>query len=103
MGIDPVTATIGAAVLGAVMQGVQGNRQESQARRAQAENKSQAEKLYAQQDQENNRRNARGPNVDALFASNALEGQQGGGTMLTGPGGINPDSLDLSRNTLLGG
>lgn len=104
MGIDPVTATIGAAVLGAVMSGVQGQQQAGAAKKAANQAQTNADKLYAQQDQENNKANARGPNTDALFAQNQVEAQQGqSGTMLTGPTGVDPNSLTLGKNTLLGG
>lgn len=104
MGIDPVTATIGAAVLGAVVSGVQGQKQASAAKSAANQAQSNADKLYAQQDQQNNKANARGPDTDALFAQNQIEGQQGqSGTMLTGPTGVDPSTLALGKNTLLGG
>lgn len=104
MGIDPVTAVIGSAILGAVTSGIQGQQQAKQAKKASAQAQQNADRLYAQQDQENNRRNARGPDVNALFAQNELEGQQGAsGTMLTGPMGVDPNSLMLGKNTLLGG
>lgn len=104
MGIDPVTATIGAALLGAITSGVQGAQQSKQAKKAAQQNATAADRLYAQQDQQNNKANARGPNTDALFAQNELEGQQGAsGTMLTGPMGVDPNSLSLGKNTILGG
>lgn len=104
MGIDPVTATIGAAVIGAITSGIQGSQQAGAAKKANAQAQSNADKLYAQQDQDNNRKNARGPDVNALFAQNEVEGQQGqSGTMLTGPMGVDPNSLSLGKNTVLGG
>jgi uncharacterized protein HemX len=97
--VSVVGAVVGAAVSYAGQQ-----RAASASKKAAAEQRSNAEKLYAQQDQENNRRNARGPNTDALFAQNQLEGQQGEtGTMLTGPSGVDPSSLSLGKNTLIGG
>lgn len=103
MGVDPVTATIGAAVLGAVVSGVQGAKQADSAKRAANQQQQASDRLYAQQEQENNRANARGPNTDALFAANELEGQAGqSGTMLTGPMGVDPNSLALGKNTVLG-
>lgn len=104
MGVDPVTATIGSAVLGAVVSTVAGAGAAKEAKKANAQQQSNADKLYAQQDQQNNKMNARGPNTDALFAQNELEGQAGGGgTMLTGPTGVDPSTLALGKNTLLGG
>lgn len=104
MGIDPVTATIGAAVLGAVVSTAQGAKQASGAKKAAAAQQANADKLYAQQEKEINRQNAKGPDTNAMFAQNELEGQQGDtGTMLTGPVGVDPNSLMLNKNTLLGG
>lgn len=104
MGIDPVTATIGSAILGAVVSTATSSKQASQADKAAKQAQTNADKLYAQQDQQNNRLNAKKPNTDALFAQNQVEGQQGAsGTMLTGPTGVDPNSLSLGKNTLLGG
>lgn len=104
MGIDPVTATIGAAILGAVVSGVQGAKQAGAAKDAARQSQSASDKLYAQQEQQNNKANARGPDTEALLAANAQEGQAGAsGTMLTGPLGVDPNSLSLGKNTLLGG
>lgn len=104
MGVDPVTATIGAAVLGAAVSTIQGQKQADGAKKAAQQSQAASDKLYAQQDQENNRRNARGPNTDALFNANEIDAQQGqSGTMLTGPMGVDPNSLSLGKNTLLGG
>lgn len=104
MGVDPVTATIGAAVLGAIVSTANGQAQVGQAKKAAKQSQSNAEKLYAQQDEQNNKANARGPNTDALLAQNDLEAKQGQtGTMLTGPTGVDPNSLSLGKNTLLGG
>lgn len=103
MGIDPVTATIGAAVLGAVVSGVTGSKAASSAKTAANQSAQAADKLYTQQEQQNNKANARSPDVNALFNQNQIEGQQGGsGTMLTGPMGVDPNSLSLGKNTLLG-
>lgn len=104
MGIDPVTATIGSAVLGAVVSGMSAQGAAKDAKKSAAAQQSNADKLYAQQEQQNNKQNARGPNVDALFAQNQVEGQAGAsGTMLTGPTGVDPNTLSLGKNTLLGG
>lgn len=104
MGIDPITATIGSAILGAVTSQMQGAKQEKAAKKASQQAQTNADKLYAQQEQQNNRNNARGPDTNALFAQNELEGQAGAsGTMLTGPMGVDPNSLALGKNTILGG
>lgn len=104
MGVDPVTAIVGSAIVGAVTNAVQGNQQAKAAKSAAAQQQAASDKLYAQQEQEINRQNARGPDTQALFAQNEIEGQQGAsGTMLTGPMGVDPNSLSLGKNTLLGG
>lgn len=93
-----------AAVAGAAISYKNGQAQQASAKKAQQQQKTQAEQLYSQQDQANNKANARGPNTDALFAQNQIEGQQGdSGTMLTGPNGVDPGSLTLGKNTLIGG
>lgn len=100
-----VLAGIGAAagVASAVGGIVNGQKQDSAAKKAAAQSKSAADKLYAQQDQANNKANARGPDVNALFAQNQVDAQQGpSGNMLTGPQGIDPNSLSLGKNTVLG-
>lgn len=58
-----------------------------------------------QQDAEraNNKANAKSPDTAALMAANLLAGKLGqGGTMLTGPQGVDPAQLTLGKNTLLG-
>lgn len=103
MGIDPVTAIVGSALIGAVVSGVQGNQQAKETKKAATQSAQATDKLYTQQEQQNNRANARAPDVNALFNQNQIEGQQGeSGTMLTGPMGVDPNSLSLGKNTLLG-
>jgi len=51
-----------------------------------------------------NRANAKSPDVGALLSANAQAAKGGqSGTMLTGPGGIDPNTLSLSKSSLLGG
>jgi len=63
-----------------------------------------ANKQFAQQEQAYNKANAKTPDVAAIMSqqSNSARGGQSG-TMLTGPAGIDPTSLSLSKSTLLGG
>lgn len=104
MGVDPITAVAGAALVGSLVSGIQGNQQAKAAKKSANQQAVAADKLYKQQEEQNNRANARGPDVNALFAQNQVEGQQGAsGTMLTGPMGVDPNSLALGKNTLLGG
>jgi hypothetical protein len=57
-----------------------------------------------QADQANNRANMKRPNLQGLLSENQMAAKGGvGGTMLTGPEGVDQDSLLLGKNTLLGG
>lgn len=54
--------------------------------------------------QANNKANQKRPDGNALLSSNAAAAKGGqSGTMLTGPGGIDPSVLQLGKTTLLGG
>ena len=75
----------------------QGNQANDQAIKAAKANALQA-------DEANNAANARNPDVAAMMASNLAAGKSGAsGTMLTGPGGVDPSTLTLGRSSLLGG
>lgn len=51
-----------------------------------------------------NRANRKQPDVAEISQqSQAMAGQGGGSTMLTGPQGVNPNELALGKSTLLGG
>lgn len=55
-------------------------------------------------DEANNAANAKSPDAAAMMAANLAAGKQGAsGTMLTGPGGVDPNSLTLGKPSLLGG
>lgn len=55
-------------------------------------------------DQAFNKANAKKPNVQGLYADNAAAAKGGvGGTLLTGPQGVDPKTLLLGKTTLLGG
>lgn len=55
-------------------------------------------------DEANNQANAKSPDSAALLAANLAAGKQGAaGTMLTGPGGVDPTQLTLGKSSLLGG
>lgn len=104
MGIDPVTATIGAALIGGAFSAVQGQRQANQAKKADKRAADQADRLYRSEQERNNRQQARDPSLGAIDAENtALVSDGQSSTMLTGPTGIDPNSLLLGKNTLLGG
>lgn len=68
------------------------------------EAKQNALKQEAAADQANNRANQKKPNTQAIMDAAAMAGKGGvSGTMLTGPSGVDPNALNLGRNTLLGG
>ena len=55
-------------------------------------------------DEANNRANAKSPDSSAALTAAMLAGKSGqSGTMLTGPQGIDPNTLSLGKTTLLGG
>ena len=62
-----------------------------------------ATKAADQADQANNRANGKQPDIGAMLSSNQMAAKGGvGGTMLTGPQGIDPKALLLGKTTLLG-
>lgn len=82
----------------------QGQKAQGAQRDAQAQAQRNAEKQAALADQANNRANGKKPNVAGLMSENAMAAKGGiSDTMLTGPGGVNPDELKLGKSTLLGG
>lgn len=55
-------------------------------------------------DEAQNRANAKSPDSSAALTAAMLAGKAGqSGTMLTGPQGIDPNTLTLGKTTLLGG
>lgn len=75
------------------------NTQRDAQKRADANNK----KLQIQQDQENNKLNAKTPDLNNYQAANIDAAKVGGsGTMLTGVQGVNPGAVSLGKTTLLG-
>jgi len=68
------------------------------------ENKARAQANALASEQATNKANQKQVDSAGLLSSNA-EAAKGGqsGTLLTGPGGVNPSALTLGRTTLLGG
>jgi hypothetical protein len=55
-------------------------------------------------DEANNAANAKSPDAAAMMAANLAAGKAGAsGTMITGPGGVDPNSLTLGKTSLIGG
>ena len=102
MGIDPISlALIGSAVAGAAGAASQADaarRQRKQAKDAARTAEQQAKEASKQAEMETNRANQRVANSTEAQRPNAGLG----GTMLTGPQGVDPNALSLGRNTLLG-
>ena len=62
-----------------------------------------ADKQATLAEQANNKANAKSPDVSAMISANQQSAKAGAsGTMLTGPSGIDPSTLNLGKNTLLG-
>lgn len=90
--------------LGAGLSFVQGQQQAKQAKKANAQAVANAAETKAQADQAFNAANKKKPNVQGLESANQLAATGGvGSTLLTGAGGVDPQSLTLGRTTLLGG
>lgn len=67
-----------------------------------AREQAQAQQLAA--DEANNKANAKSPDSAALMAANLLASKNGqAGTLLTGPGGLDPNGLKLGKTSALGG
>ena len=76
------------------------NKKAEQAAKQQQAN---AEKTQEMQQEQINKANARKPDVAAMLSGNEQAAKGGAsGTMLTGPQGVDPNSLNLGKNTLLG-
>lgn len=75
----------------------------AQAQRAQAESKALMDKQLKAADENMNRATQKRPNTARIVDEAAQAGKAGAsGTMLTGPQGVDPGSMQLGRNTLLG-
>ena len=111
-------ATVGAAAVGAgaaavgvgisAVSSIQGQAAQQDAMRQQKKAQAQATQAAITQQRRSemtiNTANRRSPDVSSIMA-NASKAAGGGvsGTMLTGPTGVDPNSLALGRSSLLGG
>ena len=97
-GVAIAIATIGTGY--SIYAGEQAREQQS---KAQGEAKANALKQEKLQDEAINRANQKSPNVNAIMAAAQQAAKGGvGGTMLTGPQGIDPSALQLGKTSLLG-
>lgn len=112
MGIETaLIVAAGAAAAGTAYSIYSGERAadaQAEAMRKQEEAQKQAldiqKKQAATAEQNMNRANRKQPDAAAISQqSQAMAGQGGGSTMLTGPQGVNPNELALGKSTLLGG
>ena len=100
MGIEAamIGAIIASAGVGAASQADAARRQRNQAKDAARAAEQQAQQASKQAEMETNRANQRvASSAEAQRPNAGL-----GGTMLTGPQGVDPNALSLGRNTLLG-
>lgn len=103
-------ATTAAYVVAATMaastayQAYAGNKAGQDQRSAQRQSMRTAQDQANAAEQANNRANQKRPDVAGALSSALMSGKAGAsGTMLTGPGGIDPNALQLGKSTLLGG
>lgn len=98
------TAIAGGLAAGAVVNTYQQQKKSMQLQQqSQAQSLALARENASQQEQAINKANAKSPNVGNILAGNAASARGGGSaTMLTGPQGVDPNSLALSKNSLLG-
>jgi hypothetical protein len=95
-------AAIG-AVAGAGVSYMNGQKQASAMKSAEAQAEANAQTTATQQEQAINKANAKAPDTASIISANQMSAKGGGGgTMLTGPAGVDPNSLALGKNTLLG-
>lgn len=93
----------GATAAGTALSVYQGEKQQSQAKKAAKATEQNAAQTAMQAEQAQNKANARAPDTAGLAAANALTASGGqGSTLLTGPSGIDPTALTLGKTTLLG-
>lgn len=100
-----------AAVAGAVVAYDNGQKQKraaeraaEQQERAMKQQAKQAEDLANRAEQDMNRANQSRPNTQGALDAASQAGRAGpSGTLLTGPQGVDPNSLQLGKTTLLGG
>lgn len=103
MGIETALASVlgGLALGGSVFQG---NKAFEAQKAANEQARKAAEATAKAATEASNKANQKRPDVSGLLAANQAAGGSGqGGTMLTGPNGIDPSLLKLGKTTLLGG
>ena len=106
MGIETILvgAALAAAAAGTGYSIYQGERAANMQGDAQRQSTAQARQTAQSADEANNRVNQKRPNANAILAAAQQAAKGGmGGTLLTGPQGVNPGEMSLGKSTLLGG
>lgn len=94
---------IGAAATSAVGTAYSTDKARSNSNKANDQAIDAAKANAADADRANNAANAKTPDSAAMLAANLAAGKSGAaGTMLTGPGGVDPSQLTLGKSSLLG-
>ena len=98
-----ITAVAAAVVVSAGVSYYNGQQQASANRRAMDQAQSNADRQAKQAEEDMRRQNQKQPDTNALLSAAQQGGKAGAsGTMLTGPQGVDPNSLALGKSTLLG-
>ena len=107
MGVVAAIAAVGSTVVAVTSANNQRKVQEQalrDQRQANERTEQRAEQERQRTEQEYNRANQQDVDVTSALDASELSAQQGAsGTLLTGSMGVDPNQLNLSQNTLLGG
>lgn len=101
----PAAIPIASLIVSAVGVGTsiyQGNKQDAANRNSANQAKENAKKAQAQADINTNRANQKQTDAKSVLSQQQQAAAGSGSTMLTGVGGIDPNSLKLGKQTLLG-
>lgn len=103
-GVTAMAVAAGAAVAGTAYSVYAGERAASAQKDAAKKAEANASATAKAADEATNKANMKKPDTGAIMDAALQAGKNGGaGTMLTGPGGIDPSALQLGKSTLLGG
>ena len=96
-----VASVAAAAMVGTTV--AQGADQADAAKKSMQQAQANADRTAKQADQAFNQANQKKPDTSAILSAAQQAGKGGvSGTMLTGPSGVDPNSLTLGKSTLLG-
>lgn len=101
----PAAIPIATLIVSAVGVGAsiyQGNKQDAANRNSANQAKENAKKAQAQAEIDTNRANQKQTDAQSVLSKQQQDAAGAGSTMLTGVGGIDPNSLKLGKQTLLG-